>query len=147
MRNSDFTITELVAAARDARDRELGPEAVPFFKLSDVKRRQRRARPFMLLLLAAWIATQFLVIALVRPLMVTRSNWYGLLIILYELASLVLMLIGLFRIQRWVGLRCPHCGATFLHSTLKREGIDPAEAAERDRRCSRCQSIIIDLAS
>src|SRR2546421_108945 len=76
-------VDELVKLARLARDAELGADARPPLRLSDVKRRQRRARPFVLLILVAWAASIFAVILLVRPLMVARSDWYGLLIVLY----------------------------------------------------------------
>jgi hypothetical protein len=136
---------ELVAEARLARDRELGPNAAPAFRLSDVKRRQVRALPLMLLILAAWVASQFVVIGWVRPLMVTRSDWYGLLLILYLVVSAAVMSYAFIRVYRWIGLRCPHCGATFIHIGLKEPGKDPARSAEDDRRCGRCHAVIIDL--
>jgi hypothetical protein len=118
---------------------------LPLLKLSWVKQRQRRASPFALVVLAAWVASIFAVIILVRPLMVSRSDWYGLLIILYLVPSIGLMGYGMARVQRWAGLRCPYCGATFIHSELKDPKRDPTTAKERDRRCGRCQAVIIEL--
>lgn len=138
-------VSGLIQAARMARDAELGPDARPPLRLSDVRRRQRRAAPLGLLILAAWVASVFAVIVLVRPLMVTRSDWYGLLIILYVILSAGLMGYGIVCVHRWVGLRCPYCGATFIHSELKDPRKDPAAAAEDSRRCGRCHAVIIDL--
>jgi hypothetical protein len=137
-------VADLVAAARATRDRELAGRELPLLKLSWVKRRQRRASPFGLLVLATWVASIFAVIVLVRPLMVSRSDWYGLLIVLYMIPSIGLMGYGMACVQRWAGLRCPYCGATFLHRELKNSKRDPATAAEDDRRCGRCQAVIID---
>ena len=138
------TLADLVAAARAIRDSELAGQELPLLKLSWVRRRQRRASPFALLVLATWVASIFAVIVLVRPLMVTRSDGYGLLIILYLIPSIALMGYGLARVQKWAGLCCPYCGRTFIHSELKNSKQDPAIAAERNRRCGRCQAVIID---
>jgi hypothetical protein len=115
------------------------------YRLSDVKRRQRRVAPLTLLLLAAWVASIFVIIALVRPLMVTRSAWYGVLILLYLFASFAVFGYLWVRVFRWAGLRCPHCGSTFMYIDLKDSSRDADVRAEEQRRCSRCQSIIIDL--
>jgi hypothetical protein len=138
-------VKALIAAARLARDAELGPDARPPLRLSEVRRRQRCASPLVLMILAAWVASQFAVIVFVRPLMVTRSDWYALLIFLYLIPSIGLMHYGIVRVQRWMGLRCPYCGATFIHSELKNPRKDPATAAEDSRRCGRCQATMIDL--
>jgi hypothetical protein len=98
-----------------------------------------------LLILATWAASIFAVIILVRPLMVTRSDWYGLLIVLYLIPSIGLMGYGMIRVHRWAGLCCPYCGATFVHLELKDPHRDAPAAAEDDRRCGRCQPVIIDL--
>lgn len=145
MRPNKSSWSERVFAARRARDLQLGPEALPPLRLSDVKRRQRRARPVALLILGLWIVSQWIVIVLVRPLMVAYSNWYGLLIVLYLIPSIALMHYGLVRVQRWVGLRCPYCGATFIYTDLKRPETDPVAAKEHKRRCGRCHAVIIDL--
>jgi hypothetical protein len=139
------TIADLVAAARAVRDRELAGRELPLLKLSWVKRRQRRASPLALSVLAAWVASIFAVIVLVRPLMVARSDWYGLLIILYLIPSIAVMGYGMARVQKRAGLRCPYCGATFIHSDWRNPKRDAATAAEHDRRCGRCQAVIIDL--
>jgi hypothetical protein len=136
---------ELLAAARRQRDRETSPEAVPPFSLSEVRRRQRRASPLVLLIFAAWIASQFAAIMIVRPLMVAKSDWYGLLLVLYLLVSIVIFHYGIDRVHRWVGLRCPYCESTFRHNFIKRRKWDPSTTAEDDRRCGRCQAVIIDL--
>ena len=133
------------AAARLARDAELGHNARPSLRLSDVRRLQRRARPFGLLIMMVWVASVFAMIVLVRPLMVTRSDWYVLLIVLYLIPSVGLMNYVMVRMQRWMGLFCPYCGTAFIHSELKDKEKDSAAAAENLRRCSRCQSIMIDL--
>lgn len=133
------------AAARLARDAELGHNARPLLRLSDVRRLQRRARPFSLLIMMVWVASVFAVIVLARPLMVNRSVWYGLLIVLYLIPSVGLMHYVMVRMQRWMGLFCPYCGAAFIHSELKDTDKDSAAAAEDLRRCGRCQSIMIDL--
>ncbi len=120
------------------------PTAPPF-RLSDVKRRQRRVAPLMLLLLAVWVASIFVVIAFVRPLMVARSDWYGVLLIVYVFASFAVLGYLWIRVHRWAGLRCPNCRTTFIYIDLKDPGKDTAVQAEEQRRCSRCQSIIINL--
>jgi uncharacterized membrane protein len=99
----------------------------------------------MLLSLAAWVASIFAVIALVRPLMVTRSDWYGVLILIYVFASMAMVGYLWFRLQRRAGLRCPQCGTTFIWIDVKDPSKDAAAHAEEQRRCSRCQSIMIDL--
>lgn len=76
----------------------------------------------------------FLMIVLVRPLMVTRSEWYGLLILLYTFASSILFGYGVLRVLRWFGLRCPCCGTTFVYAEFK--------GTTGEERCSRCQAII-----
>jgi hypothetical protein len=52
-------------------------------------------------------------------MMVTESDWYGLLIVLYLISSLGLTFYGTSRVQRWMGLCCPYCDDTFIHSELK----------------------------
>ena len=142
---SSPTLEELIAAVRAVRDHQLAGRELPLLKLSWVKQRQRRASPFALLVLALWVASIFAMILLVRPLMVSRSDWYGLLMILYLFPSIGLMGYGMTLVQRWAGLRCPYCGSTFIHSESKNSKRDPATAAEYDRRCSRCQAVMIDL--
>ena len=139
------SFNDLIADARRVRDEQLGPGAPPPFKLSDVNRRQRRTVPLLLLILAAWVASLFAVIGLVRPLMVSASPWYGLLLVLYVFASFGVVGYAWVRVHRWFGLRCPHCGAAFIHIGLKDQTKDPASAAEDARRCGSCHAVIIDL--
>jgi len=101
----------------------------------------------ILLLFVFWITSLFAVIALVRPLMVSRSAWYGLLILLYFFVSLGVYGYGTIRVLRWFGLRCPHCGATFLYGGVSRPFMSPEEFVERERRCGWCHAIPIDLDS
>jgi hypothetical protein len=138
---------DTVAQARLARDRELGLEAAPPFTLSDVRRRQRRAAPYMLLILAAWVVGLFAVIIWVRPLMVTRTDWYGVLILLYFFPSIAAFHYAMLRVQRRSGLRCPYCGTTFVHLDIKNYRNQSTRPVEDLRRCGRCQAVIIDMES
>ena len=112
----------------------------PPFSLSDVRRRQRRASPLLLLALAACVASIFGVIGLVRPLMVAKSDWYGLLVVAYLIPCFAIYGWAWIMIYRWFGLSCPNCGATFVH-------IDASSGDEKnnDGMCSRCRQPLIDL--
>jgi hypothetical protein len=140
-------VRELEADARRARDQELGPAAVPAFRLSDVKRRQLRALPLVLLIFAACVGSIFVVIAWVRPLMTAFSPWYGALILVHVGVAFGTFAYGWGRVLRWFGLRCPYCGAAFIVFGFKDPNKDAASAAEDERRCGSCQSVIIDLAT
>jgi hypothetical protein len=148
--NDDMTkpvlpVAGLVAEARRVRDQELGPGALPPLPMSDAKRRQLRALPLMLLISAACFASIIAVSAWVRPLVVAKSGWYGLLAVLHVGVAFGVNFWGWARVLHWFGLRCPYCGATFVFPGLKDPNKDPASAAEDERRCGSCQSVIIDL--
>ena len=135
---------DLLAEARPARDRELERQAVPPFRLSDVKRRQRRAAPLVILLLLAWAAGVLAVVILVRPVMVARGVSYGLLILLYLFVSFGVFGYVAVRVFSRLGLRCPYCGATFYYVKDNR-GTPSPSAAEDERRCDSCHAVIIGL--
>ena len=122
--------------------------SVPLLRLSDVKRRQRRAGALMLVILIGWVASLIGVIALARPMMVARPVWYVLLIVLYMALSFAGVVWGWFCVHRWFGLRCPHCGTTFVYVDVKGRARDlPLLAGEDERRCDSCRAIMLDLDS
>src|SRR4051812_49134953 len=110
---------ELIADIRRARDCQLGPGATPPFRLSDVKRRQRRAALVNLPLMLLWVASIIAVGLPLRPLSSSHPAAYTLLILGYLLVSFVVLGYCWIRVHRQLGLRCPHCGTTFIYIGLK----------------------------
>ena len=121
-----------------------GEGEIPLMKLSWVRRQQKKASVFLILLLGLWIACLIAVILLIRPLMET-NDWYGFLIILYLFPSCAAMFYGWSLVLRCFGLRCPHCGATFIHMEIKDQRKTLEEIEEEDRCCGGCKTVMIDL--
>jgi hypothetical protein len=128
-----------------AANQEQRPDIIAPLPLSEVRRRQRRLGPLMLLMIVVCVASQFGAIALIRPLMVKRSDWYGLLLILYVFLSFGLMGYGILRVHRWFGLQCPYCGTTFIWVDLKGRNKDPVVHAQEQQQCSSCRAVMIDI--
>lgn len=93
----------------------------------------------MLVIWGGWFASVLFAIALVRPLMITKSDWFGLLLFLYLIPSAGAIFYLWAKVHRWFGLYCRNCGAAFVH-------IDGSDVVtDGGRLCSRCGSAIIDL--
>ena len=117
-------------------------ESCPLLKLSFVQRRQKWGALLMIPLMFVWVGTIFGAIALIRPLMVERSEYYGLLILAWMLLSVVPLWLAMCLIYHALGLVCPYCDTAF----VKDDYQTPDEAAaENLRRCMKCHAQIIDL--
>jgi hypothetical protein len=100
--------------------------------------------PFLLLLFAVCVGSIFLAIAYVRPLMVTHSDWYGLLLI-----PVPFIAFGLFYAWAWLarrmGIRCPFCGSSFVYLEVSPSNVNAETWRAMQRRCSHCQRVLIDF--
>jgi hypothetical protein len=141
------TAKDMIALARRARDNELENSPIKPLPLSEVKRRHRRLAPLVLLLLGGYAASVLGFICLVRPLVVTRSDWYLLVFVPMPFVLFAPVAYAIHRLSRKLGLHCPYCGTTFVYSEMKAPGVDPADFAEERRRCGRCHAVAIDLSA
>jgi hypothetical protein len=120
-------------------------KAVQPLRLSDVLRRSKAAAVWMLLLGAGWLAGVFAVIALVQPLMVGVSDWWGVLIVAYLFLSTGVCGYLSVRIHRWMKLCCPFCGAAFVYLDLPHPTKSAEVVAEEERHCGFCHAVMIDM--